>query len=64
MTGAKQNFARKHSIAIDQIDFDFTVISEEGKWDLTIRPADGVYVFGLYMEGARWDDRKEFIEES
>ena len=64
MTGAKQNYARKHIIAIDIIDFDFIVISNEEKTDLTKSPEDGVYVHGLFVEGCRWDERKEALEES
>ena len=64
LTGARQNFARKHVIAIDHIEFDFIVISDEQKYDLSKAPEDGVYVHGLFMEGARWDEKKEAIEES
>ena len=64
MTGAKQNYARKHVIAIDQIDFDFRVISDETQTDLTQAPADGVYIHGLFVEGARWDEKREALEES
>jgi dynein heavy chain len=64
LTGAKQNYARKYVIAIDHIDFDFTVISDESKYDLANGPEDGVFIFGLYVEGARWDDSMEAIEES
>jgi len=64
MTGAKQNFARKYVISIDQIEFDFIVISNESKYDLTKKPEDGVYVNGLFLEGARWDDKKESLDES
>ena len=28
LTGVKQNYARRHVIAIDQVDFDFEIISE------------------------------------
>lgn len=34
LTGVKQNYARKHVIAIDQIDFDFDVISDPSKFDM------------------------------
>lgn len=64
LTGAKQNYARKHVIAIDQIDFDFIVVCDENKYDLKKPAEDGVYVHGLFMEGARWDDKKEAVDES
>ena len=64
LTGAKQNFSRKHVVAIDQIDFDFVVISDETKYDLAKPAEDGVYIYGLYVEGCRWDERKEALEES
>jgi dynein heavy chain len=64
LTGTRQNFARKYGIAIDFIEFDFIVISDETKYDLENGPEDGVFVHGLFMEGARWDDNLEAIEES
>jgi dynein heavy chain len=64
LTGTKQNYARKHIVAIDQIDFGFTVISDESKYRLDQAPEDGVYIHGLYVEGCRWDDRKEALDES
>ena len=59
-----RNYARKHIIAIDIIDFDFIIISNEEKTDLGKAPDDGVYIYGLYLEGCRWDERKEALEES
>lgn len=64
MTGAKQNFARKYTIAIDTVDFAYKVISDETKTDLTKPPEDGVYVWGMYLEGARWDCEKEALVDS
>ena len=64
LTGTKQNYARKHIVAIDQIDFGFTIISDETKYNLNQAPDDGVYVYGLFVEGCRWDDRKEALDES
>lgn len=64
LTGAKQNFARKHVIAIDGVDFDFVVISDESKYNLNQVPEDGVYIQGLFLEGARWEDKAEALEES
>jgi len=63
-TGAKQNFARGHLVAIDLLDFSYKVISDETKTDLTTPPKDGVFVHGLFMEGCRWDENLEAMEES
>ena len=40
------------------------MISNEEKTDITKAPEDGVYIFGLFVEGCRWDERKEALEES
>jgi len=55
LTGIKQNYARKYVIAIDQIDFDFEVVDDETKYDMNVSAPDGAYVWGLYIEGCRWD---------
>lgn len=52
LTGAKQNHARKFTIPIDQLDFDHHVLKEFSKSNL---PDTGVYVNGLYVDGAHWD---------
>jgi len=44
---------------IDEVIFDFHVISPDAP-----RPEDGVNCFGLFLEGARWDDSSHSLEES
>uniref|UniRef100_A0A8C9VVG4 Dynein axonemal heavy chain 3 n=1 Tax=Scleropages formosus TaxID=113540 RepID=A0A8C9VVG4_SCLFO len=62
LTGVSQNFARKYSIPIDYIGFEFEVTKQETQ--MTQKPKDGAYVKGLFLEGARWDREKMVIGES
>eukprot|EP00040_Diaphanoeca_grandis_P037927 m.251570 g.251570 ORF g.251570 m.251570 type:complete len:3992 (+) comp33898_c0_seq1:283-12258(+) len=64
LTGALQNFARKYTLAIDTLDFDFEVLKTQDHEELTEPPADGVYIYGLYVDGARWDREAHCMAES
>ncbi|XP_078663939.1 dynein axonemal heavy chain 1-like [Branchiostoma floridae x Branchiostoma belcheri] len=54
LTGTLQNYARSQVISIDTITFDFQVMRESIS-ELKERPEHGVYIRGLFLEGARWD---------
>ena len=58
MTGVMQNFARKYTIPIDTIEFDFAFLGTAP----TAPPEDGAYTHGLYIEGARMNDQLKLDE--
>jgi dynein heavy chain len=62
LTGTLQNFARKHTLPIDTLTFDFRVLAVEA--ESLEKPEDGCYIYGLYLEGARWDPEAECLNES
>ena len=64
LTGALQNFARKYTIAIDKVSFNFVVKDDLTPEAVTGPPEDGVLIYGLQLEGARWDRETHSLEES
>ena len=68
LTGILQNFARKYTIAIDLLGFEYDFMGEPGDPNDHKRkykdPNDGNYIYGLFLEGAKWDYDKKKLEEA
>lgn len=65
-TGAMQNFARKYHEEIDLLSFSQTCMDQikDPKVELQKPPEDGVYIYGIFLEGARWGSSTHQIEDS
>ncbi|KAJ3091162.1 Dynein heavy chain 7, axonemal [Quaeritorhiza haematococci] len=61
LTGCLQNYARKYVIPIDVLGFEFHVQATK---TAGVRPDEGQYVNGLFLEGARWDIEEKSLTES
>ena len=64
ITGTRQNFARRHTIPIDLVKYDFEVLTEYEPQKVAASPDDGAYVHGLFLEGARWSTDEQVLVES
>ena len=63
LTGSLQNFARKYQLPIDIVSFNFNLL-ETPYETITEKPEDGVYIRGLFLEGARWDSTEKTLAHS
>jgi dynein heavy chain len=63
LTGTLQNYARQNKLAIDKLTFDFQVMNRPVD-KAKVAPKAGCYIYGLYLEGARWDPAVGSLEES
>lgn len=61
LTGSAQNYARKYTIPIDDVVFDFDMLPEDR---YAQAPANGVLTYGLFLEGARWSKSERGLAES
>lgn len=65
MTGILQTHARRFAIAIDKLSFGFEIMQAESSEYIEDYPEEGVgvYISGLYMDGARWDRELQVITD-
>ncbi|CAG9861035.1 unnamed protein product [Phyllotreta striolata] len=59
LTGVKQNYARRYTIAIDKLTFDFEILKDTRDKAAT----EGAYIYGLFTDGARWDKEVNLLAE-
>lgn len=60
LTGCLQNFARRNTISIDTIQYGFLVLNT----NYNKRPTNGCIIYGLFLEGCRWNVQLNSLDES
>jgi len=46
---------------VDKISFEFVVLDTMNYTEVLEKPEKGCYIYGLFIEGARWDSKKHII---
>lgn len=64
MTASLQTFARKTSTAIDTLAFRTNVTTMTSASEVKEKPETGVNIHGLFIQGARWDEKKKMVDDS
>lgn len=59
LTGVLQTHARKYQIPIDTLSFKYRTTDVDK--DKLVAPKDGVYIYGLFLDGARWDTQHDSL---
>eukprot|EP01017_Pseudomicrothorax_dubius_P012444 TRINITY_DN1514_c0_g2_i1.p1 TRINITY_DN1514_c0_g2~~TRINITY_DN1514_c0_g2_i1.p1 ORF type:complete len:757 (+),score=146.41 TRINITY_DN1514_c0_g2_i1:194-2464(+) len=62
LTGVLQSYARRNKKEIDKLRFKYKVTSFTSD-KLLSGPKDGVYIHGLYLTCARWDENSESLAD-
>ncbi|XP_040845777.1 dynein heavy chain 17, axonemal isoform X2 [Ochotona curzoniae] len=63
LTAIMQSMARKNEWPLDKMCLSVEV-TKKTREDMTAPPREGAYVYGLFMEGARWDVQTGVIAEA
>ncbi|KAM6908086.1 dynein axonemal heavy chain 2-like [Lycodopsis pacificus] len=63
LTAVLQSHARQHNISVDKLSWEF-IVSTGDDSHLIYPPKDGVFVRGLFLEGAGWDKSNSCLVEA
>ncbi|KRX08296.1 P-loop containing nucleoside triphosphate hydrolase [Pseudocohnilembus persalinus] len=63
LTGVLQTHSRKFKIPIDTLSFKFRLFEYDSEYKTNVPPVNGVYIKGLYCDGARWNDKANTLED-
>jgi len=63
LTAVLQTSARQNSVSVDSLSWEFTVLTVDDS-NITGPPKDGVYIKGLFLQGAGWDKKNSVLIEA
>ncbi|XP_062849650.1 dynein axonemal heavy chain 2 [Trichomycterus rosablanca] len=63
LTAVLQFSARQHNVSVDSLSWEFIVSTVDDN-NLLFPPKDGVFIRGLYLEGAGWDKKNSCLVEA
>ena len=63
LTAVLQVYARKHVVPFDSLTWQTTVLNTLDPSSFTEPPEEGIYIQGLFLEGAKWDIEKGRLAE-
>ncbi|XP_045081518.1 dynein axonemal heavy chain 2 isoform X2 [Coregonus clupeaformis] len=63
LTAVLQSSARQHNVSVDTLSWEFIVATVDDN-NLLFPPKDGVFIQGLYLEGAGWDKKNSCLVEA
>jgi len=64
LTGTLQNYARRNKIPIDRIAYNYIMRDDITHEDIKEAPSGGCYIYGLFLEGCKWDHETHMLAES
>jgi len=64
ITAILQTTARANDLPLDQMDTWTDFLEQTEASQMTAYPETGMYIHGFFMEGARWDGKKQVLAES
>ncbi|CAE7211449.1 DNAH6 [Symbiodinium sp. KB8] len=63
LTSVLQGHSRKELIPVDQLSFEFVMQDTADPQELEGAPAEGIYIHGLFMDGAAWSFEDMVIDD-
>ncbi|CAE7357297.1 DNAH6 [Symbiodinium natans] len=63
LTSVLQGYSRKEMIPVDQLSFEFVMQDTSDPQELDGAPAEGIYIHGLFMDGAAWNFEDMTIDD-